>query len=94
MTSQSSRQRLKLFDLPLDVITLDQTLDQLGEWIFKTPRAPHTVVTLNPEFIVQSRTQPEFVAAMQKADLLTADGVGTVWAAQQLTGVEVPRARI
>ncbi|PJI52307.1 glycosyltransferase, partial [Methylobacterium radiotolerans] len=82
--------RLRLFDLPLDVITLDQTLDRLGEWIYRTPRAPHTVVTLNPEFIVQSRTQPDFVTVINQADLVTADGVGIVYAARQLTGTEVP----
>ncbi|GGK86246.1 WecB/TagA/CpsF family glycosyltransferase [Deinococcus radiotolerans] len=92
MTTSSSRQRLTLFDLPLDVVTLDQTLDRLGDWIYRQPRAPHTVVTLNPEFIVQSRTQPDFVNAMQVADLVTADGVGIVWAARQLTQTEVPRA--
>ena len=84
--------RLSLFDLPLDPVTLDQALDQLGEWMFRAPRTPHTVVTLNPEFIVQSRTQPDFVRAMQRADLVTADGVGIVWAARQLCGREVPRA--
>jgi N-acetylglucosaminyldiphosphoundecaprenol N-acetyl-beta-D-mannosaminyltransferase len=84
--------RLTLFDLPLDVVSLAQTLDTLGAWMFNAPRAPHTVVTLNPEFIVQSRTQPEFVAAIQAADLVTADGVGIVWAARQLHGQEVPRA--
>ncbi len=92
MTIPTPRQRLTLFDLPLDVVTLDETLDRLGDWIFHQPRAPHTVVTLNPEFIVQSRTQPDFVNAMQVADLITADGVGIVWAARQLTGTEVPRA--
>lgn len=90
MTIPTPRQRLTLFDLPLDVVTLDETLDRLGDWIFHQPRAPHTVVTLNPEFIVQSRTQPDFVNAMQVADLITADGVGIVWAARQLTGTEVP----
>lgn len=92
MTTEPDRQRLKLFDLPLDVITLDDTLNQLSEWIKEPIRTPHTVVTLNPEFIVQSRTEPEFVAAMQAADLVTADGVGIVWAAGQLANTQVPRA--
>lgn len=92
MSASPDRQRLTLFDLPLDVITLEQTLDQLGEWMFRAPRAPHTVVTLNPEFIVQSRTQPEFVRAITQADLVTADGVGIVYAAGQLAGANVPRA--
>ncbi|RJF71569.1 glycosyltransferase [Deinococcus cavernae] len=92
MSSPAPRQRITLFDLPLDVISLSQTLDQLGEWMFHAPRAPHTVVTLNPEFIVQSRTQPEFVKVMQQADLVTADGVGIVYAARQIARVDVPRA--
>ncbi|GMA16609.1 glycosyltransferase [Deinococcus metallilatus] len=85
-------QRLTLFDLPLDVVTLEQTLDRLGAWMFASPRTPHTVVTLNPELIVQSRTQPEFLRAVREADLVTADGVGIVWAVRQLDGREVPRA--
>ncbi|MVN89072.1 WecB/TagA/CpsF family glycosyltransferase [Deinococcus sp. HMF7620] len=92
MTTPEPPQRLTLFDLPLDVLSLDPVLDRLGAWVTAPVRAPHTVVTLNPEFIVQSRTQPDFVNAMQVADLVTADGVGTVWAARQLTGTEVPRA--
>lgn len=92
MTALPPAQRLTLFDLPLDIVSLEQTLNILGGWMFHAPRAPHTVVTLNPEFIVQSRTQPDFVRAMQQADLVTADGVGIVYAARQLTGTEVPRA--
>ncbi|GGM01916.1 WecB/TagA/CpsF family glycosyltransferase [Deinococcus aerophilus] len=92
MTSPSFHDRLRLFDLPLDVITLPATLDLLGGWLADEARAPHTVVTLNPEIIVQSRTHPEFVRAVQDADLVTADGVGIVYAARQLRGEEVPRA--
>ncbi len=92
MTSPSFHDRLRLFDLPLDVITLPATLDLLGGWLADKARAPHTVVTLNPEIIVQSRTHPEFVRAVQDADLVTADGVGIVYAARQLRGEEVPRA--
>ncbi|MBB5232883.1 WecB/TagA/CpsF family glycosyltransferase [Deinococcus budaensis] len=87
-----SGKRLSLLNLPLDVVTLEQTLDRLGDWMFRAPRAPHTVVTLNPEIIVQARTHPEFVDAVQEADLVTADGVGIVWAARQLHRQEVPRA--
>ncbi|GGK14713.1 UDP-N-acetyl-D-mannosaminuronic acid transferase [Deinococcus malanensis] len=87
-----SGQRITLFDLPLDVISLSETLDVLSGWMFATPRTGHTVVTLNPEFIVQSRTSPEFTQAMQAADLVTADGVGIVYAARELCRTPVPRA--
>lgn len=85
-------ERLTLFDLPLDAPSLPETLDILGEWMFADGPQPHTVVTLNPEFVMDSRQDPEFVRVMQAADLVTADGVGIVWAARQLLGREVPRA--
>lgn len=41
MTNPDHTQRLTLFDLPLDNITLDGTLDRLGDWIYRAP-APRT----------------------------------------------------
>lgn len=87
--------RLTLLGHPLDPVALDVALDRLSAWI-SGPRTPHTVVTLNPEFIMQCRSadpQAEaFTQAIARADLVTADGVGIVWAARQLLGEEVPRA--
>ncbi|MDO4262961.1 MAG: WecB/TagA/CpsF family glycosyltransferase [Deinococcus sp.] len=93
MTDPAARpERLRLFDLPLDAPSLPETLDILGGWMFAPAPTPHTVVTLNPEFVMDSRTDPDFVRVMQAADLVTADGVGIVWAARQLLGRELPRA--
>ncbi|GGO31242.1 WecB/TagA/CpsF family glycosyltransferase [Deinococcus humi] len=92
MSSPASHPRLRLFDLPLDVIDLSDTLTLLGAWLADPARTPHTVVTLNPEIIVQSRGHPEFAQAVQDADLITADGVGIVYAAKQLRQQDVPRA--
>jgi N-acetylglucosaminyldiphosphoundecaprenol N-acetyl-beta-D-mannosaminyltransferase len=92
---QPSTPRLSLLGHPLDPVSLDAALDVLSGWIAGS-RAPHTVVTLNPEFIMQCRSgdalAAEFSQAIDRADLVTADGVGIVWAARQLLGVEVPRA--
>ena len=68
--------RLELLGLPLDPVTLETALDTLSGWL-TGPRSPHTVVTLNPEFIIQSRENEAkgdftFTQAMQKADLVTA----------------------
>lgn len=92
MSPSPLRPRLRLFDLPLDVINLSDTLTLLGDWLADPARRPHTVVTLNPEIIVQARSHPEFARAVQDADLVTADGVGIVYAARQLHAQEVPRA--
>lgn len=92
MSITTTNRRLDIFDLPLDVISLDQTLNQLSEWIYKTPHQPRCVVTLNPEFIVQTQNDTKFAEVIKEADLITADGVGIVYAAKQLHGETVPRA--
>jgi N-acetylglucosaminyldiphosphoundecaprenol N-acetyl-beta-D-mannosaminyltransferase len=92
--------RLDLLGHPLDQVSLEAALDLLSGWIAgplpSGIREAHTVVTLNPEFIMQCRSgdplAAPFTEAIARADLVTADGVGIVWAARQLLGVEVPRA--
>lgn len=88
----SAASRLSLFELPLDVVTLPAALDILSNWMYAEHPTPHTVVTLNPEFVVQTRTDEAFKETINRADLVTADGVGIVYAARQLAGIEVPRA--
>ncbi|UFA50376.1 WecB/TagA/CpsF family glycosyltransferase [Deinococcus radiophilus] len=92
MSAPAHPERPTLFDLPLDAPSLAQTLDTLGGWISQDPSKPHTVVTLNPEFVMDSRSDDDFIRVMQAADLVTADGVGIVWAAKTLQGRDVPRA--
>ena len=100
MTQYVLKSRLVLLGIPLDAVTLAQALDQLSAWVQAERTRPHTVVTLNPEFIMQARAEDllaaggrsTFTAVMQRADLVTADGVGIVWAAKQLLDEEIPRA--
>jgi N-acetylglucosaminyldiphosphoundecaprenol N-acetyl-beta-D-mannosaminyltransferase len=47
------------------------------------------VVTLNPEMVVMAQRDPVFAALIQRADLVTADGVGLLWAAR-LRGERLP----
>lgn len=42
------------------------------------------VVTVNPEFVVQARSDPKFMDALNSADLALADGVGIIYAARLL----------
>ncbi|AWN23292.1 glycosyltransferase [Deinococcus irradiatisoli] len=94
-----TRPRLTLLGLPLDPVTLDEALGRLESWLDAGRPSAHTVVTLNPEFIMQARAEDAeqggesaFTQAMRRADLVTADGVGIVWAARRLLGEDVPRA--
>jgi len=43
----------------------------------------HLVATLNPEFIMRARRDPEFGRVLESADLCLADGTGVVWAARR-----------
>jgi N-acetylglucosaminyldiphosphoundecaprenol N-acetyl-beta-D-mannosaminyltransferase len=76
--------------LPLDVVTLEDALRVMDGWMFGDARATHTVVTLNPEIYVQATHDETLAKAVRTADLVTADGVGIVWAARELLGTSLP----
>jgi N-acetylglucosaminyldiphosphoundecaprenol N-acetyl-beta-D-mannosaminyltransferase len=51
----------------------------------------HLVATVNPEFVMRARQDPEFARVLESADLCLADGTGVVWAARrQGCSVRVP----
>ena len=50
---------------------------------------PRLVVTLNPEIVVRARSDATLHAALRRADLMVADGIGLVWAARR-AGVRLP----
>lgn len=66
--------RKTILDIPIDWVTLPQAIDTISRFV--TSKTPHQITTVNPEFIVESRTNPEFKAVLQAADLSLADGVG------------------
>lgn len=86
-----SGERLSILGFPLDPLNIEGAVHQLQTWASGGQRG-RTVITLNPEIIVQAQSNPTLRAAIEQADLITADGVGIVWAARRLHGVSVPRA--
>ena len=44
---------------------------------------PHLVATVNPEFVMRARRDPEFARVLESADLCLPDGTGVVWAARR-----------
>lgn len=44
------------------------------------------VVTLNPEILWRARSDPALAEALRKAALVTADGIGILWAVARMTG--------
>lgn len=82
--------------LPLDAVSLTEARD----WVLgavgvrsgvrgSADGEGRLVVTLNPEIVVQSRSDARLAAALRHADLSVADGVGVAWAAR-LSGHELP----
>ncbi len=89
--SKPAPARLELMSFPLDPVTLLGAVRTLEGWMAEgSEGGAHTVITLNPEIVIQAETDPTLAAVIRKASLVTADGVGIVWAAQTLLGVKLP----
>lgn len=73
------------------------TLEQAVRWCAEAAQdadaaqdnASKLVVTLNPEIVVRARDDDQLARAIRQAALITADGVGILWAAKQ-AGVRLP----
>jgi N-acetylglucosaminyldiphosphoundecaprenol N-acetyl-beta-D-mannosaminyltransferase len=76
--------RVEILGLPVDLVDLEQALARIGEMLESS--GAHQVITLNPEYVVRAQGDPELVRAARESELVTADGVGIVWAVRHLTG--------
>lgn len=76
------RDRIRILGLPVDAITYPEWLDRIGQWIASD--RIHHVCTINPEFMMIARQDPNFHNILSRADLCVPDGVGLLWAAKHL----------
>lgn len=96
--SSTESTRIVILGVPLDVMNRRQVMIRLLDHL----QSPHEgllhVVTLNPEYVMAARRDPEFRNAIARAELIVCDGIGTLLAArmipggseiQRLTGVEI-----
>ena len=79
---------LKILGVPVDAITYDDWMNQIGNWIKSDIGARH-VCTVNPEFIIVARRDPIFFNILNRAALCVPDGVGLLWASRHL-GAPLP----
>ncbi|MFI3251400.1 MAG: WecB/TagA/CpsF family glycosyltransferase [Eubacteriales bacterium] len=63
-------------------ITLAQAVEQPKEWLAQG--GLHTVVTPNPEFILQGQQDTEFQSILNAATLVIPDGIGVIYSAKLL----------
>lgn len=82
-------QRLSLFNFPVDPLDLDGVVERLESWMGAFD--PHTVITLNPEIVIQAEEEDaELAQVIRGADLVSADGVGIVWAVKKMLDIDLP----
>jgi len=79
--------RIEILGLPLDPVGFEEALNRIEGFFETEPLDP--VVTLNPELVVRAQTDPRLVRAVENASLVTPDGVGILWAAKRLYGIEL-----
>ena len=75
--------RATILGVAIDPLDLDGVLAYVAGWL-DSGAGLHHIVTVNPEFVIEARRNPEFAAALEDADLATADGIGIVLASRLL----------
>jgi N-acetylglucosaminyldiphosphoundecaprenol N-acetyl-beta-D-mannosaminyltransferase len=71
------------FGVRVDDVTWDEMLACIERFIAEG--TPHQVATVNPEFVMAARRDPEFRAVINNAALAIPDGVGLLWAGRLLS---------
>jgi N-acetylglucosaminyldiphosphoundecaprenol N-acetyl-beta-D-mannosaminyltransferase len=70
------------FGIRTDDVTWDEMLAHIEAFI--ADGKPHQITTVNPEFVMTARRDPEFRAIINQAALALPDGVGLLWAGRLL----------
>jgi N-acetylglucosaminyldiphosphoundecaprenol N-acetyl-beta-D-mannosaminyltransferase len=71
----------RVLGVRVDCLDMRATLDRIETLV--GAGGLHLVATVNPEFIMRARRDPEFARVLESADLCLADGTGVVWAARR-----------
>lgn len=79
--------RATVFDLPLDLMTFDESLKACASLVESGCFAQHVVINVSK--VLQSKDDPLLRESVIRADIVNADGMGIVWACR-LLGVAVP----
>lgn len=79
--------RVEILGVPVDCLTMDQAMDALESFV--ASGEPHIVVTADSSGLVIAQNDPEFREILLRADLVTPDSAGILWASRR-KGKEVP----
>lgn len=89
------RQKLELFGVPIDRIDSSQALEKIENFVKKG--GVHFVITPDTLAILRARKDKEYLSITHKADLVTPDGAGILWATsflfqplpERITGIDM-----
>jgi N-acetylglucosaminyldiphosphoundecaprenol N-acetyl-beta-D-mannosaminyltransferase len=70
-----------ILDVRVDDVTYDEALTHVARCI--ESGGAHQIATVNVEFIMAARRDPEFRRVLHQASLCVPDGVGVLWAARR-----------
>jgi len=83
-----TKKRISLFQVPIDILTINEVLEKIKIYISTPPKYVH-IVSINPENIVIAQHNPSFLRVCQNADLALTDGIGVILGAK-LLGISLP----
>ncbi|AOR71533.1 UDP-N-acetyl-D-mannosamine transferase [Burkholderia stabilis] len=79
--------RAEFFSCPIDLMSMDDTVEWVGARVEKRQFTQHVVV--NVAKIVNLQRDAELAASVRACDIVNVDGMGVVWGAR-LLGIPVP----
>ena len=71
----------RVLGVRVDCLDMQASLDRIEQFV--DAGGHHLVATVNPEFVMRARADPDFARVLESADLCLADGSGVVWAARR-----------
>ncbi len=78
---------ISLLGIPVHRVTMEGAVNQIASFVREG--GSHQVITADASSLVIAQTDPEFREIIKRADLVTADGAGLLWAARR-TGRAFP----
>lgn len=73
--------RVMILGIPVDRMTMAQTMAKLEEFV--ASGKPHFIITADAAGLVQAQDDLEYRALYGRADIITADSAGVLWAAKR-----------
>lgn len=74
--------KVNILGVPFSTLSYQETVELIRTWMGQAK--PRQVVTANPEIVMFARQNSDMFNVLQRADIITADGIGAVYGARIL----------